>query len=217
MYALICLRDFLARHSAASELLVLIASCIPALLTSKKLWEEIKSDKGFKKAWRWTEFIFLWILPVIVFLSTKAIDWASEGVINDVRRQSSNDLASAHKEILGISNQWRQSEAGFLATSNELTKIIDATKPKPFNEKLRICLDDIDKSILPGLKNGTVLFSEQIEVQKASEFKKLCSDPEAAKYIHIINEGHTVDFIGNEGIGKKHFDFFLSPDLVKTP
>jgi hypothetical protein len=76
-------RDFLAQHSPAFEVMVLVASCIPALLSTKKLWRESEEEKGFKKAWRFTELSFLWILPALIFFSSKATDWASDRAVRD--------------------------------------------------------------------------------------------------------------------------------------
>jgi hypothetical protein len=59
--------DFLARHSSAGETIVLMASCIPAAIGTKKLWKEAKEEKGFKKTWRWTELIFFGFCPLWSF------------------------------------------------------------------------------------------------------------------------------------------------------
>jgi hypothetical protein len=115
-------RDCLANHSAAGEFVLLILSCVPALLGTKKLWSEFNEEKGLKRAWRITELVLLWLLPVVVFCSTKATDWASEDSVRDVKIQSSNDLNSAHEEILGLSNQVRQVALKYNEATNALTE-----------------------------------------------------------------------------------------------
>jgi hypothetical protein len=110
-------RDFLAAHSTFGEFVLLLLSFVPALLTTKEIWNKIREAKGSKKIWPCTELTFLWLLPVFVFLSTRATDWASDDALNSVKVQYSNDLASAHNEIFGLSNQVQ--EATNRAAKNE--------------------------------------------------------------------------------------------------
>jgi hypothetical protein len=117
--------DFLARHSEAGEFIVLVATCVPAALSTRKLWQEISKTKGIGKTWHWTELVFLWLLPGMVFFSTKAVDWASDDAIRAVQK-TANEI---HDNLLPVqsSNDLKKDIRSFLAGLNPKTlEMIDS-------------------------------------------------------------------------------------------
>lgn len=195
-------RDFLARHSSCGEAMLMLLSFVPALLETKKLWKEIKEEKGFRKTKHWAALICCWLLPVIVFVSTRATDWSSEDAVRDVRVQSSNDLASAHKEIFGLSNQLIQTQSQ-----------LDAIKPKPFKERLIDCLNEIDAKIIPSLRAGNRNFNGGITATQYNDLEKLANESGAKEFIIVDPDVHMGIGMGSEGItyGVK---FTVDPKLL---
>src|SRR5665213_782021 len=179
--------DFFARHSSFGEAVLMLLSFVPALLETKKLWNEIKEEKGFRKTKHWTALIFCWLLPVIVSLSTRATDWSSEDALHDVRIQSSNDLASAHTEIGDLSNQVQQVASKYNEATNALARAIKATKPKSLKEQLTDCLDSMDPGIIMSLTGHRSsechvrMFESQYE-----QLQILAAQAEASEYISNI-------------------------------
>jgi hypothetical protein len=95
MLTWIFLHNLAANHSLLLEYVVLIASCIPVLLTHREFCEKIKKAKKFRK-WRLViELSLLWLLPVLVFVSSKASDWASENRIRVVESEAKEARNSA--------------------------------------------------------------------------------------------------------------------------
>ena len=163
--------DFLARHSSAGEVIVLIASGIPAALGTRKLLQEASEDKGIKKAWRWTELAFFWLLPVMVFFSTKAVDWASDDALKNVKAEMQVQVDEAKA----------------------------ATLPKPFDERLLEVLNEINPQILRELKLGIkVAFSGFVKQSQKDSLDKLFSEPDASKFITPVQHGESHG-IGNAG------------------
>ena len=155
------IRDFLSQHSASGELIVLIASCIPAALTTKKLWREITEAKGLNRIWRWTEMGFLWLLPVMVFLSTKAVDWASDDALRGVKTEMQSQIDEAKA----------------------------ASRPKPFRERLIAELEAINSNIITELRSGKTHFSIDLQPRQYTDLEGLASEPGATAYITFQRTG----------------------------
>ena len=177
--------EFLARHSSAGEFIVLVASCIPAALGTRKLLQEIKEKNGIKKAWCWTELVFFWLLPVMFFLSTKAVDWASDDALRKVRSEMQVEI--------------------------DETKA--ANLPKPFDERLRAFLDRLNPVILTSLRNGTNHFAGELSQSQLNDLKQLASEPEAVKYI-VVHFGDKV-YVNSGGLITSDVKFEVSNSLLK--
>ena len=109
MFFAISFRDWLQNHSPALEWFLLIASVIPALLTQHEIREKIKESKGWKKCGRVLELAFLLLLPILVFISTKASEWSAESALKDTK-----------SEVVAESNRLTQIESKYDEATNDL-------------------------------------------------------------------------------------------------
>jgi hypothetical protein len=134
MFVWISFRDLAANQSLFLEWIVLIASLVPALLTHREFCEKIREAKGFKKGMRRAELGFLWLLPVLVFASTKASEWSSEIAArqtNIILENQSNRLAHAEIQLKGASNDL----AVATRDAAEARRISEQQKSRGFSEE----------------------------------------------------------------------------------
>ena len=102
--------------------MVFLASCIPAIMFTRKFAQETHKDKGWKKVRPLAELLFIWFLPALVLLSTRATDWSSDDALNELRRYDSNALSGAYFELMSMSNRWQQTKSDLAETASKLDK-----------------------------------------------------------------------------------------------
>jgi hypothetical protein len=79
------------------------------LLTQNEIREKIKESNGWKKCGRILELTFLLLLPVLVFISTKASEWSAESALKDTKL-----------EVIAESNRLTQVESKYDEATNDL-------------------------------------------------------------------------------------------------
>lgn len=84
--------------------------------------------------------------------------------------------------------------------------------PKPFDERLRIFLNDLDSRILPALKTGHTTITLRAQIFQISALEKICREKEANEYIQIVIKPDT--FITPDG-QFKDVVMKLNPNLVQ--
>ncbi|MEJ0091829.1 MAG: hypothetical protein WDM80_19030 [Limisphaerales bacterium] len=194
------IRDFLSNHSDELEIIGLIGSILPAWFNTKRLWTESRHEIGWVKRWHITEIFLLWALPFIFFFSTKATDWTSEKTLNSVKIQSSNDLAVAKIQIVGLSNQVQQ---------------LEAVKPTPLKARLIECLEAISPQIIPSLKGGYTHFAGNATQFRYNQLELLSAETSANLYIKFNPDEGAFRFeAGIAGVAK-HIDIVLKPALLE--
>jgi len=91
-------------------------------------------------------------------------------------------------------------------------------RPKPFDERLRLFLDSVDKRILPRLTEGQLTVNGEMESSKAAEFRSLCAEPGAEKYVSILPPGPNdpVFAIKDNGTTVANIKFTLNTNLISS-
>src|SRR5438105_4479080 len=95
--------------------------------------------------------------------------------------------------------------------NDRIEKLEATTRPKPFDERLRMFLNRKDTNILIGLRNGANRFAGSFSQSEPGELKTLMDKPEAAKFIKVKFDG--VATLHSSGIMSGAY-FELSTELI---
>jgi len=171
----------------------------------KEPTEEIKRQKERLEA-------ALGLIAAVFFIVAIAACWRililnkSERVESDRRTNAmSNDLIAANQAVTKAQKAAREAQ--------------NASQPKPLDERLRICLDRIDKTLLVTLKtksiNGRLSVSGKIRQSDEDELERICSEPDASKFITALSPG--ASYISSAGLPGAWIEvsFDLSTNLLK--
>ena len=162
-------------------------------------------ETGLEK-WAWWFRLFAILLPIFGGLC----GWIALDISSKISKKKDTEDEIRIKRL-------QATEKELTKTKTELNRRIEetekATRPKPFSERLKVFLNELDKNILPALKTGQTKFSGSVKPYQLSELQKLCSEKEAPEYIKLNTE-HRL-YIGPEG--QLHsVDFILNPKLISN-
>jgi hypothetical protein len=104
----------------------------------------------------------------------------------------------------------------------KLDELLKQLQPPPLDEGLRRILNDINSEILTKLaaeKGESLTFRGEVEVSQAAALRKLCSDPEARRYIQLLplQKGDSLEIWKSNGTKTSHLRFVLLKALLKQP
>lgn len=203
-------------------LFVSFVALIPAFFDHGETWELLKFEKE-KRCRHLLKLLALWIIPFSTIIGTIYLGFESKdaamqerqheveyaGVTNQLY-DATNDLAFAHRQIFGLSNQLTATAAQINIQSNALS----AAKIKPIKQRIIDCLNSINPKIILSLKDGNTRFNAMIEQYRRSELEELSRDQEGAKYIHFLkNSGGSAEM--TDGNTYRDTDFDLNPALLQ--
>jgi hypothetical protein len=147
-----------------------------------------------------------WHLPSILMASSWVLGTALTGFFMFANlRVNRNDRISAFEKE-------QKSIAAAGEARAKIAELEEKTKPVPLKKRLTICLEGIDKRIIPALHAGTTRFGGNLVPYQLTELQKLAAEDTAAEFI-ILRTGSGIVFMDSGTATPVEFE--LKPALIQ--
>lgn len=130
---------------------------------------------------------------------------------------SKAEIAEAQKQKAEDKSRVMESRLETTAAELEAAKgEIKSLKPKPFPDRLKTVLQQIDPRILEALAQGVTDFNGSVNPSDLRSLQELAKEPDAANVLVVSPDIRTLIGGGSEG-SIHHVAFFVSPKILENP